>query len=313
MKAVVIRAFGDPEVMKVEEVAKPSPKSNELLVRVRASSVNPVDWKIRKGELKFLSGSRFPKIIGGDMAGEVAEVGSRVTGFSEGDSVYATTNAFRDGAYAQYVVAKSKLFGHAPETVDLKATATIPIAGLTSYQALKYEGNIKPGDKVLINGCSGGVGHFGIQLAKAWQAEVTGVCSEKNASFSKELGADKLLDYNKTDVLILEEKFNIFFDAAGKYTFSQVKHLLTDNGTYITTLPNFSAMFLAPILNSFRGKKEKKILVKSNTKDLDDFSSMVDDNMIKIHVEKVYQMEEIAAAHEHAEKGTRGKIALDFN
>jgi NADPH:quinone reductase-like Zn-dependent oxidoreductase len=199
MKAAVINGYGAPEVLQYTEVEKPQIKPNQMLVRVYASSVNPIDWKIRKGMLKVLTGNKFPMILGFDVSGEVVEVGTQVTQFKPGDSIYAHLNQLPGGAYAEYAAVAEKSAAAKPTNMSHEEAAAVPLAAMTALQAWRDEGNLKLGQKVLINGASGGVGTFAVQIAKVLGAEVTAVCGTRNLEMVKSLGADRLIDYKQQD------------------------------------------------------------------------------------------------------------------
>ncbi|HSF75807.1 MAG TPA: NAD(P)-dependent alcohol dehydrogenase, partial [Microcoleus sp.] len=219
MKAVAFDRYGSAEELQYRELSKPIAKSNELLVRVRASSVNPVDWKIRQGHLQLLTGYNFPRIVGSDISGVVVEVGREVTQFQPGDEVYTFLNPINGGACAEYAVVPESDAAIKPKNITHTEAAAVPIAGLTALQSLRDLGQIKAGNKVLINGASGGVGTFAVQVAKAMNAEVTGVCSAKNIEFVKSLGADFVLDYAEIDFTQQSDKYDIILDAVGTKTF----------------------------------------------------------------------------------------------
>ncbi|MEG4805834.1 NAD(P)-dependent alcohol dehydrogenase, partial [Microcoleus sp. ARI1-B5] len=220
----------------------------ELLVRVRASSVNPVDWKIRQGHLQLLTGFNFPRIVGSDISGVVVEVGREVTKFQAGDEVYTFLNPIAGGACAQYAVVPESSAAIKPKNITHAEAAAVPIAGLTALQALRDLGEIKAEYKVLVNGASGGVGNFAVQVAKAMNAEVTGVCSAKNREFVKGLGADYVLDYAEIDFTQQREKYDIILDAVGTKTFAECEKVLQPEGVYISTLPSLDN--LAPMLTT---------------------------------------------------------------
>lgn len=215
MKAMVIRGYGAVDVLKYEEVEKPNIKPDQLLVKVHASSVNPIDWKTRKGMLSILTGNKFPLILGFDVAGEVVEVGSQVTRFQVGDAIYGSTS-FPGGAYAEFAAIPEKLAAIKPANMNYQQAATVPLAALTALQALRNLGNIKSGQKVLVNGASGGVGIFAVQIAKVLGAEVTGVCSTRNLDFVRSLNADLVIDYTQADFTNGNVQYDIIFDVVAK-------------------------------------------------------------------------------------------------
>jgi NADPH:quinone reductase-like Zn-dependent oxidoreductase len=311
MKAVAFDRYGSAEELQYREVEKPIAKSNELLVRVRASSVNPVDWKIRQGHLQLLTGFNFPKIVGSDISGVVVEVGREVTKFQPGDEVYTFLNPITGGACAEYCTIPESAAAIKPRNITHAEAAAVPIAGLTALQALRDLGEIQSGNKVLINGASGGVGIFAVQVAKAMNAEVTGVCSAKNREFVMSLGADVVLDYAGVDFTQQTQKYDIILDAVGTKTFAECENVLQPEGVYISTLPSFDN--LAPMLTSWflSGKKAKFILANANPSDLGILRELIESDKVEPIVDRTYSLAEVAAAHAYSETGRAvGKIAI---
>ncbi|MBD1810833.1 NAD(P)-dependent alcohol dehydrogenase [Microcoleus vaginatus DQ-U2] len=311
MKAVAFDRYGSAEELLYRELEKPIAKSNELLVRVRASSVNPVDWKIRKGHLQLLTGYNFPRIVGSDISGVVVEVGREVTKFQPGDEVYTFLNPISGGACAEYAVVAESDAAIKPKNITHVEAAAVPIAGLTALQSLRDLGEIQAGNKVLINGASGGVGTFSVQFAKAMNAEVTGVCSAKNRELVKSLGADFVLDYEEIDFTQQTDKYDIILDAVGTRTFAECEKVLQPEGVYISTLPSFEN--LAPMLTSWflSGKKAKFILANANTSDLEALRELIESDKVEPIVDRTYSLAEVAAAHAYSETGRAiGKIAI---
>lgn len=311
MKAVAFDRYGSAEELQYRELEKPIAKSNELLVRVRASSVNPVDWKIRKGHLQLLTGYNFPRIVGSDISGVVVEVGREVTKFQPGDEVYTFLNPINGGACAEYAVVPESDAAIKPKNITHAEAAGVPIAGLTALQSLRDLGQIQAGKKVLINGASGGVGTFAVQVAKAMNAEVTGVCSAKNRELVKSLGADFVLDYEEIDFTQQTDKYDIILDAVGTITFAECEKVLQPEGVYISTLPSFEN--LAPMLTSWfiSGKKAKFILANANTSDLEALRELIESDKVEPIVDRTYSLAEVAAAHAYSETGRAiGKIAI---
>jgi 2-desacetyl-2-hydroxyethyl bacteriochlorophyllide A dehydrogenase len=311
MKAVTFDRYGSAEELQYREVEKPIAKSNEILIRVRASSINPVDWKIRQGHLQLLTGFNFPKIVGSDISGVVVEVGREVTKFQPGDEVYTFLNPLTGGACAEYAVVSESAAAIKPRNITHAEAAGVPIAGLTALQALRDLGDIQAGKKVLINGASGGVGIFAVQVAKAMNAEVTGVCSAKNRNFVKSLGADFVLDYAEIDFTKQPQKYDIILDAVGTRTFGECENVLQAQGVYISTLPSFDN--LAPMfLSSFMpGKKAKLIVANPHPSDLGVLRELIESGKVEPIVDRTYSLEEVAAAHTYSETGRAvGKIAI---
>ncbi|NHZ84522.1 MAG: zinc-binding dehydrogenase [Planctomycetia bacterium] len=312
MKAVFYNKYGTANVLEIGDLEKPIINDDEILVQSHASSVNPVDWKIRNGSLKILTGKKFPKGLGGDIAGEVSELGGKVTGFEIGDEVYGKLSGLKSNAYAEFVVAKPGDLFRKPVNLNFIQAATVPLAALTAYQALVTQGRLIQGSKVLINGCSGGVGHFGVQIAKALGADVTGVCSTKNIVLAKKLGADKIIDYTKENVIDNKEKYDIFFDAVANQSYRKIKSILNKNGIYVTTLPAVGVI-LNIITGLFSSKKAKIINVKSNSRDLQMITEMIESDKIEPIIDKIYPLENVSDAHRYSETGrVIGKLALSI-
>ncbi|MEH2376424.1 NAD(P)-dependent alcohol dehydrogenase [Nostoc sp.] len=310
MKAVVIRRYGAAEVLQYEDVEQPKIEPMQLLVKVRASSVNPIDWKIRQGMLSLITGSKFPKILGFDVAGEVVAVGSGVTRFKPGDAIYGSTS-FPGGGYAEFAAVPENLVALKPTNLSDEEAAAVPLAALTALQALRDQGNIQTGQTVLINGAAGGVGIFAVQIAKALGAVVTGVSSTKNLDLVKSLLADRVIDYTQQDFTEDTAQYDIIFDAVGKRSLSQTKRVLKPNGVYITTLPS-PEVLLESVLTAFLpGQKAKFILQKPNTQDLIYVKELIEAGKIRVVIDRTYPLQELAAAHSYSETGRAvGKIAI---
>ncbi|RUT80084.1 NAD(P)-dependent alcohol dehydrogenase [Ancylomarina longa] len=311
MKAIVMKKYGTPDVLELTNLDRPQIKDQEVLVEVYASSVNPVDWKIRKGMLKLFMRKKLPCILGGDIAGRVVQVGKKVQFFRVGDEVFGMVDIIKNGAYAEYVAAQESQLALKPQKMDFEQAATMPLAGLTALQALRNMGNIRKGMNVMINGCSGGVGSFALQLAKAFECRVTGVCSTRNVDFAKEMGADRVIDYHHEDVLAVQEEYDIFFDVVGNQNYSAVKHLLQRAGVYVTTLPTFNVLLLGAIHNLVSSRKMKKIFVQENKADLELLADFVAAGLLNTHIDKSFNLSDIAAAHKYSETGrVTGKLSL---
>ncbi len=311
MKAVIINRYGSADVLQYAEVETPQIKTDQLLVLVHATSVNPVDWKIRSGLLKLLTGNRFPMILGFDLSGEVVEVGNSVTQFQKGDLVYAQLDSLTGGAYAEYAAVSEQAACLKPNNMSYEQAAAVPLAALTALQALRDCGQIQQGQHVLINGGSGGVGTNAIQIAKALESNVTAVCSTKNVELVKSLGADSVIDYTQKDFTKDGAKYNIIFDVVGNKSFFGCQKSLKPNGVYITTQPfpdRFVQSFLTLLLP---GKKTKVVLVKSRGKDLAYLKELIEAGKIQSIIDRTYPLSEVAAAHAQGEQGHAvGKIVM---
>jgi NADPH:quinone reductase-like Zn-dependent oxidoreductase len=310
MKAMVIRRYGAAEVLQYEDVEQPKIQPTQLLVKVRASSVNPIDWKIRKGMLSLITGSNFPKILGFDVAGDVVAVGSGVNRFKPGDAIYGSTS-FPGGGYAEFAAVPENLVALKPTNLNYEEAAAVPLAALTALQALRDQGNIQTGQTVLINGAAGGVGIFAVQIAKALGAIVTGVSSTKNLDLVKSLGADRAIDYTQQDFTEDTAQYDIIFDAVGKRSLSQTKRVLKPNGIYITTLPSPEVLLESVLTTFLPGQKAKFLFEKPNTKDLLFLKELIEGGKIRVAIDRTYPLQELAVAHSYSESERAvGKIAI---
>lgn len=311
MKAAVYECYGPAEILRIRTVDRPKRADGRVLVRVRATSVNPVDFKVRRGDLKTISGRRFPRLSGGDFAGEVAAVGRGVEGFSVGDRVFGMISALKGGAAAEYLSVPVKALAGIPEGVGFEQAASLPIAGLTALQSLRDLGKLKPGGSALILGATGGVGHFAVQIAKNIGARVTAVCSGANAGLAGELGADEVVDYRSENILERKERFDVFLDAAARTSFLAVRHLINPGGVYVATLPSaarYLQMVFAPFLG---GRRSRVIFVRTSRSDLSELGEGIAAGRLHPLISKTYPLEKIVEAHEQLEtEHTRGKVVV---
>ncbi|MBI3288562.1 MAG: NAD(P)-dependent alcohol dehydrogenase, partial [Elusimicrobia bacterium] len=223
MKAAVIDEYGPADVLRVREVPRPAPRPDQILIEVHASSVNPIDWKIRGGALSLLTGRSFPMILGYDVSGRVVEAGAAVARFRVGDLVYARSDSKTGRAYAQYVAVGEGAAALKPKNASHEEAAAVPLAALTSFQALRDLGRIEKGGRVLVIGASGGVGVYAVQIAKALGAHVTAVCGTDNVALVRDLGADVVIDYRKESGLGASDSYDIIFDAVASQGFFAVR------------------------------------------------------------------------------------------
>jgi NADPH:quinone reductase-like Zn-dependent oxidoreductase len=310
MKSIVITKYGGPDVLEIREMPQPDITSDNVLVKVHFAGINPVDFKIRKGMAFFMTGFKFPKIPGGEIAGIVEN--APVNGpFKPGDRVYAMLN-FKGGGYAEYVSLKPELLCKMPENISFREAAGVPLAGLTALQSLKDLGKIRDNSKVLINGASGGVGHLAVQIARWYGADVTAVCSGKNKEWIISLGANRVVDYTVQNPIHLDQKFDIVFDAVAKLPLMKVGKLLTTQGIYITTMP-MPMIFIRQFLSRFTSRKFYPIMANPSGKDLEILSGMVTEKAIFPFIEKVYTPEKVRDAHRYIEtERVKGKLVIDI-
>ncbi|MEJ8306493.1 NAD(P)-dependent alcohol dehydrogenase [Saccharibacillus sacchari] len=311
MKAAVITKYGGLDAFRIQDRPEPRPRAGELKVRMQATSINPIDFKVRKGYMFFLSGFRFPKILGSDFCGIVEACGEGVTGFAVGDEVYGFTNgASQGGASAEVMCCKASVASKKPALLSFEEAAAVPLAASTAYQALTREGGLKSGMKVLVIGATGGVGHYAVQLAAIAGAHVTGVCRSSGVETAKALGCDAVIAYDREDFRRSGQTFDVIFDAAGKSGFGECRSLLNEQGTYVTTIPGPSVM-LRRVLTGSKGRKARFVMANSNDTDLSLMRKWCDEGQLKPLIEAVFPLDETRQAYELAESGkTRGKVVI---
>lgn len=313
MKAFTKHRYGGPEVLQLEEVEKPALKGADyILVKIKANSVNPADWHILRGEpffARFSFGLFKPKnkILGADFAGVVEEVGSNVSHFKVGDRVFGET--LSAGAFAEYTCVLASECGHIPEGCEFAEMACAPIAGVTALQALITHGKLKKGESVLINGASGGVGHFAVQIAKAYGAKVTAVCSGKNKNFVMGLGADEVIAYDQENIHDHQEKYDLVLDNQGNLFMQDFKRM-GQRGVLVgfTTIKQMVSVLIKAGFGKF---PLAQFTAEANTKDLETLADMIKQGKIQVHIEKTYRYTQIPEAISYIEAmRTRGKVAM---
>lgn len=314
MKAAIINKFGSSDVFEISDIQIPAPKDDQVLVRVFATSINPIDWKQRKGNHRFILGSPFPIVLGYDVCAEIIETGRKITKFNVGDIVFGVLNNKYGGALAEYAVGTEKCFVLAPRNIRFEDAAAFPMVSLTSLQAFRDKANLKPGMTVLVNGASGGVGHIAVQIAKLMGARVIAVSSSRNQSFVETLEPFQFIDYTKQDILKLYVKVDVFFDVSGVYSFPKCLHLLNHGGVYITTLPR-PKILIHKLLQLFtRGKKVKTLLMKHSSTDLEQVAQWIRNGKLKVELDEIFNLNNISAAHNYAEAGhSKGKNVVVIN
>jgi NADPH:quinone reductase-like Zn-dependent oxidoreductase len=315
MRAVLMERYGGRDVLQVRDVAKPQPREGEILVRVRAAGVNPVDWKIRSGQIWPLLPRSFPYLVGAEVGGEVEQVSDGVSRFRPGDEVYAMLPVSRGGGYAEHVVLPASTAAAKPAAFSFEEAAAVPLAGLTALQALRDRGNLAAGQAVLINGAAGGVGTFAVQVAKAMGARVTGVCSAEGASLVLGLGADEVIDYRREDFTRGPERYDMVFDAVANRSFAGCARVLKSQGRYVTTLPGRGVLFWSAMLPVAGlvgySKRARIVLARPNGEDLELLGGWADQGKLRAVIERVYALEEVQEAHAKSEAGhAHGKIVL---
>jgi NADPH:quinone reductase-like Zn-dependent oxidoreductase len=328
MKAVVYYDYGSPDVLRWEEISKPTAGNDGVVVKVHAASVNPLDWKVMGGGpyivRKLLGlGKRKIKRPGVDVAGQVEAVGTNVTEFKPGDEVFGTCR----GAFAEYActsesasVLKSVLLMK-PANVTFEQAACAPIAGLTALQSLRDKGRIRPGQKVLVNGAAGGVGTFAVQIAKSFGAEVTGVCSTRNVDMVRSIGADRIIDYTKDDFTKSGQHYDLFIECVGSQSLSECRRVLKPNGICVlvgapsnASLTVVLGRFIGALASSlFLSKKLVPLLARSNKEDLAIIGELMATGKVQPIIDRRYTLTEVPEALRYLKEGhARGKVVITF-
>lgn len=311
MKKVHYTKYGEPEVLQVIDVPKPKlDGKKQLLVKVLYSSLNAIDWKNRKGGFRHVSGVFKPRTQQGfDIVGIVMNKTTDVTEFGINDKIVGQMGNLTGGALSEYVVISTKQVAKAPSEISEAQLGGLALAGTTAWQAFFKNADLKEGQRVLINGGSSGVGHFAIQIAKAYGAHVTSVSSSKNLRFCKDLGADVTIDYNKQDFTQLNQKFDIIFDVVFNSSYAKVKHLLSENGKYIGTTP--TPQMLASMV---RSKQATLVTVGPNPIALYDMARLMQEGLLKVNIDRIYNIDQIVEAHRYMQQSrTTGKVIIQVS
>jgi NADPH:quinone reductase-like Zn-dependent oxidoreductase len=320
MQAIVYRCYGSPEVLALEEIERPIPADNQVLVEVQAASVNPLDWHYLRGSPYFMrlaSGIGAPRDnrLGVDFSGRIVQVGKDVSRFKPGDEVFGG----RTGAFGEYVVlGEDRALAIKPDNVTFEQAAAVPIAGVTALQALRDAGKIAPGMKVLINGASGGVGTFAVQIAKALGAEVTGVCSSRNVERVKSLGADHVIDYTRENYTEGGEKYELIIDNVGNHSPAANRRAMTPNGRLVLVggpsgdwIGPLTTSLQALVLSPFVSQEFILFLAELRQNDLDLLAQMMAQGSLTPVIDRAYPLREVPAAIRYSEEGrARGKIII---
>ena len=321
MKAVVYCEYGSPAVLRLEDVEKPVPADDQVLVRVRAASVNPLDWHFVRGTpylLRLQAGLRKPRSIrlGVDFAGTVEAVGRDVTRFKPGDEVFGG----RSGAFAQYVaVGADRALALKPAGLSFEEAASLPIAGVTALQGLRDRGRLRAGQRVLVNGASGGVGTFAVQIAKALGADVTGVCSGRNAQLVRSIGADRVVDYAREDFTQGAERYDLVLDNVGNHSLLECRRVLNPRGTYVMVggqpgrwLDPMPRALGALLLSRLVSQDMRMMLADLNGRDLAVLADLAQAGKVRPVIDRRYALHEVPAALGYLEAGhARGKVVID--
>jgi NADPH:quinone reductase-like Zn-dependent oxidoreductase len=311
MKAAVTEAFGGVDQVVVREIPKPAPGPGEVLVRVRAASMNPLDCKLREGQFRLVFRVKPPFVLGFDVAGEVEAVGSGVTRLRPGDAVFG--ELARPGAHAEHAVAGEDLLLPKPGRLSFEEAAAIPAAAMSALQSLRDEARLRSGQHVLVNGAGGGIGTFAVQIAKAWGARVTAVASARNQDLLRDLGADEVLDYARDDFARREAAFDVVLDVVPNRSFPECRRALAPGGAYVTTLPGpgpflWRALTALPL---FGGRRCRALMLRPKRSDLEELARLAEAAKLRPIVGDVFPLDAIREAHLRMQSGhARGKIVV---
>ncbi|HKP04457.1 MAG TPA: NAD(P)-dependent alcohol dehydrogenase [Chthoniobacterales bacterium] len=321
IKAIVYCDYGAPDVLKLEQIEKPVPNDDQVLIKVRAASINPYDWHFIRGIpyiFRLDAGLRKPKVlrIGSDVAGTVEAVGKNVTQYKPGDDVFGICN----GAWGEYCLGKSRL-ALKPAEISFEQAASLPVAAITALQALRDRGKVQPRQKVLINGSSGGVGTFAVQIAKSLGAEVTAVCSGRNVELVQSLGADHVIDYTKEDFTKSAERYDVILDNVGTQPLSGFRQVLKPNGICVMIggggphegnwIGPLARPIKALLLSPFISQKLTMMIADMNNKDLTALAELMKSGKMKSVIDRTYKLSEVPTAVRYVEEGhARGKVVV---
>jgi NADPH:quinone reductase-like Zn-dependent oxidoreductase len=320
MKAAVCSRYGPPDVLQIRDVEKPVPNDNEVLIKVRAASVNPFDWHFMRGTpyiVRIMAGLRKPKVtrLGVDVAGQVEAVGRNVTQFKPGDKVFGACR----GAFAEYACTSESALVMKPDNVTFEEAASVPVAAFTALQGLRDKGQIEPGQKVLINGAAGGVGTFAVQIAKSFGAEVTGVCSTRNVDMVRSIGADHVIDYTQEDFTKRGQRYDLIFDCVGNHSLSACRRVLNPKGIYIMVgelsgrgmIGLLARLITALVLSRFVSQKLVTFLARPNKRDLTIMHDLMKAGKVIPVIDKRYRLSEVPEAIRYLEeRHARGKVVI---
>lgn len=311
MRAIIYKDYGDPDVLHIADRPVPEPAGDEVLIRVVAAGVNPIDARLRQGEMKgFLPGG-FPRIPGYDVAGFV-ESGDSDHKFLEGDRVLAFLDHLYGGGYAEFAACGTHAVARIPAEMTFAEAAALPLAGSTALQSLRDYAHLTSGERLLVNGASGGVGAFAVQIGGAYGATVTGVASDQHETFIRSLGGAEFIDYQSQDFTKLSREWDVVFDVAGKSTFSQAASVLAPHGRYVTTEPSIRGLVVS-LMTWPLDKKGRVMLARSRDDDLCELLRLYENGKLRIHIAERFALEAAAEAHRRIENDSFcGKLVLDI-
>ena len=316
MKAIVCHEYGSPDVLRCEDIEKPTAGDNEVLIKVRAASVNPLDWHSMRGKphlIRIMTGLRKPKNTrpGVDVAGQVEAVGRNVTQFKPGDEVFGACR----GAFAEYVCAIEDRLALKPANISFEDAAAVPVAAITALQGLRDKGRIQPGQKVLVDGASGGVGTFAVQIAKSFGAEVTAVCSTRNVDTARSIGADHVIDYTREDFTQSGQRYDLILAANAHHSIFDYRRALSPDGIYVMVggggVQMLQGLLLGPLLSLIGSKKMGFFIANINQKDLVFLKDLLEAGKVVPVIDRRYPLSGAAEALRYLEEGhAKGKVVI---
>jgi NADPH:quinone reductase-like Zn-dependent oxidoreductase len=324
VKAIVRDSYGSPNVLELTDIDKLEPGDDEVLLRVHAASVNPADWHILRGapyiaRMQFGLGKPKDRVLGCDVAGHIEAVGKNVTMLQPADEVFGSPFMDGFGAFAEWVCVSEDLLALKPATLTFEQAAAVPLAASTALQCLRDQGRIEPGHKVLIIGVSGGVGTFAVQIAKSFDAEVSGVCSTRNVEMVRSLGAEHVIDYTQDDFTHSGQKYDLILQLAGTLSPSECKSVLTSNGTLVISSGESEGRWIGPldhvikalVLSAFVSQKMASFTVKPNKEDLQLLKQFIEDGTLTPVIDRTYPLAQVPEAIRYLEEGhAQGKVVI---
>jgi NADPH:quinone reductase-like Zn-dependent oxidoreductase len=323
MTAITYDRYGSPDVLALDTIAKPVAKDDEVLVRVRAAAANPADWRMMRGDpylVHLMSGLRKPRrpmVLGRDLAGEVEAVGKHVTRFRPGDEVFAEVTT---GSFADYVAVPEQLLVPKPTNLTHEQAAAVPLAAVTALQGLRDRGRVAAGQRVLINGASGGVGTFAVQIAKSYGAQVTGVCSTRNVDLVRSIGADHVVDYTHEDFTRSQQRYDLILDTVANHSLAEIRRVLTRKGRFVPVgagggrwLGPAGYMLRALLLSPFVSQTMAPVSAKPNKEDLQFMRELVEAGQVTPVIDRTFPLSQAPDAMRYLEEGhARGKVVISL-
>ena len=302
MRKVIYNQFGDESVLELVEHAVPRIEKDQLLIRVKAVSINPLDWKVYGGEMKLMSGSSFPKSVGIDFSGIVERTGNAITRFTAGDAVIGLLDVFKGGALADYIVVNETGIAPKPVNISFEQAAALPVTGLSALQIIDQLAAVGPNQDVLINGATGGIGVFSVQIAKKRGARVTAVVSTKGVAEATKWGADTVVDYTKQSIQLLKQRFDAIIDLSTKLSFTEAKSLMKPKTVFVSTLPSPLTLVYSFVNNLVSGQKFKVLIVKPTVEGLNTLAKLAEADL-QIVLDKTYSITNVREAYQEARRG----------